>query len=152
MKTKKETVMNNNLRQARKRSQLERKQVSFLLSKNSYNELSLYEKGTYPPNLQTALKLEAIYQMPVRLLFQELFTRCGREVEERKKAGGKLFQDYEWFPTHAEKLKQEEFCFYTELLKGHVPSQMELEVVRQHGVSLINVMSDIKQGRSPFSN
>ncbi len=152
MKTKREIITQNNLWQARKRSHLERKQVSFLLSKKSNDELSLYERGLYVPNLQTAIKLELIYHTPVKLLFQNLFTQCRKEIQERKREGGKPLNKVSWFPTHAEKLTQEEFCFYTELLKNHVPSQMELVLVQKHSISLINVTSDYKQGRRPFAS
>lgn len=129
-----------------------RKQVSFLLSKKSNDELSLYERGIYVPNLQTALKLEVIYRTPIRLLFQNLFNQCRNEIQQRKLEGGKTLNEMSWFPTHAEKLTQEEFCFYAELLKNHIPNQTELELVQKHSISLINVTSDYKQGRHPFAS
>ncbi len=152
MKTNTNSLPPNNLLQARKRAGLERKQVAFLLTRKTNNEISIYERGGYLPNLQTALKLEAIYRTPIRLLFQGLFEQCRREIGERRKKDNQLLPREEWFPTHAEKLTQEEFCFYAEILKTHVPSSMELELIQNHTVSLINISSDYKNDRLPFAD
>ncbi|MCA1622477.1 MAG: helix-turn-helix transcriptional regulator [Acidobacteria bacterium] len=146
-----ETNIKNNLWQARQRSGLERKQVGFLLSKKSIDEISRYERGVYLPSLKTALKFEIIYQTPVRLLFQELFEQSRREISEIKERQANSLPGDRWFVKDAEQLKQEEFCFYAELLKSRVPSSPELEAVTKHTIALINAVSDYKQGRKPFS-
>lgn len=142
----------NNLWQARKRAGLERKQVAFLLSKKSTDEISRYERGKYLPNLKTALKLEIIYQLPIRLLFQDLSEQLRTEIDEIKEKHIHLLPNTNWFPKSSEQLKQEEFCFYAELLTKHIPNQLELETVTKHIIALNNIVSDYKQGRKPFEN
>src|SRR5258708_27360537 len=111
----------NNLQQARKQSGLERKQVSFLLNKKSIDEISLYEKGVHLPNLRTALMLEAIYQMPIKLMFQALFEECRDKITEMKQHHPQLFPDDNWYPGHSEQLMREEFCFYSQILQSSIP-------------------------------
>lgn len=69
----------NKLWQGRERAGLERKQVA-LLSGKTVDEISRYERGLNKPNLQTALKFEIIYRMPVKLLFPELFRKLEIEI------------------------------------------------------------------------
>lgn len=147
-----ETNIKNHLWQARRRSRLERKQVAFLLARKSTDEISRYEKGSYLPSLKTALKLEVIYRMPLRFLFQTHYEQYQSEISELRKQHVNLFPDGNWFPKPAEQLRQEEFCFYAQLLKSHVPSSLELESVTKHVIALSNTISDFKQGRDPFSN
>lgn len=140
--------LRNNLWQARKRAGLERKQVASFLQPKAARDIADYENGRKLPNLDTALKFEVIYRMPIRLLFQELFSQSSEEVLKRMKKDNQLFSP--WFPSHPEKLSQEEFCFYAESMKGRVPSSMELDEVRNHVVSLINVRNDFLSDRRPF--
>jgi transcriptional regulator with XRE-family HTH domain len=143
----------NNLWQARKRIGLERKQVAFLLSHKTTDDISRYEKGNSLPNLNTALKLEIIYRVPIRLLFQSLFEEYREEIFALKKRQSVTFaQNLNKIPKAADELKQEESCFYADILKSHVPSRLELEAVTRHTISLINTVSDYKQGKNPFSD
>lgn len=131
-------VEQNNLWQSRQRTGLERKQVAALADKTA-DEISRYERGAYQPNLKTALKLEIIYRMPVRLLFQELFRQLEREIGSRRKRHP--FPDNNWFPPHIEQLNDEQFCFYAELLKNRIPNELELSMLKKHVVNLMNVAS-----------
>lgn len=151
MKTNTNIPIQNNLWQARQRGGLERKQVAFLLSKKSIDEISRYERGMYLPSLKIALKLEIIYQTPVRLLFQKLFEQCRSEISEVRQRHSQRFPDNRWFIKNPEQLRHEEFCFYGELLKNHVPSSLELESATKHTITLINTVSDYKQNRKPSS-
>lgn len=151
MKTNINPPIKNNLWQARERSGLERKQVAFLLKQKSTDEISRYERGIYLPNVRTALKLETIYQMPIRLLFQSLFEQFRREIAEAKEQHAPLLPNNNRFPKHLEQLKQEEFCFYSELLKTRVPNELELGEVTKHIIALSNTVSDYKQGHNPFA-
>jgi transcriptional regulator with XRE-family HTH domain len=145
------TNIKNNLWQARKRSGLARKQIAALLGHKSNDEISRYEKEVYLPSLKTALKLEIIYQMPIRLLFQPLFEECRSEISAIRQQHPQLLSgDNSWFPDHAERLKHEEFCFYAQILKSHVPSQLELETATKHIIILSNIVSQYRQGRNPF--
>ncbi len=144
------TNIKNNLWQARKRSGLARKQISLLLGHKSPDEISRYEKEVYLPSLKTALKLEIIYQMPVHLLFQSLYEQSRREISAIKLEHEHLFAGSEASPDRAEQLKSEETCFYGQLLKSHVPSQLELETATKHIIVLSNIVSQYRQGRNPF--
>lgn len=123
-----------------------------MLSKKSTDEISRYERGIYPPNLKTALKLEIIYQMPLRLLFAELFEELLQEVNEARRKHPQLLPQAGWFPKPAEQLRQEEFCFYAELLKTRIPNELEIRTVIKHIIALSNITSDLRQGRKPFEN
>jgi len=142
----------NNLWQSRRRAGLERKQVSFLLSKNTTDELSHYERGDYLPNLKTALELEIIYKMPIRLLFHQLFGELEAKINRLKAENHLLITNFDWLPTSAQQLEQEEPCFYTKLLKSHIPNELEIRTVIKHILALNNSITDFKQGRNPFAD
>jgi transcriptional regulator with XRE-family HTH domain len=142
---------NNNLLQARRRSGLEPKQIAFLLSKRSTDELYRYENGKCYPNLPTLLKLEIIYQTPPRLLFQNLFDSLRADITEKRNLHPHLFSERAWFPSPAEQLSQEEQCFYAAILKSRFPSSAEMELITKHVIALTNTLSDYKQSRNPFS-
>ena len=59
--------------QARQRSGLTQKTIAHLLGRKFTDEISRYENGQRIPTLQTALKLEIIYRVPIRLLFYEKY-------------------------------------------------------------------------------
>lgn len=142
----------NNLWKARQRAGLETKQVALLLSKKLPDEISRYERGINLPNLKTALKLEIVYQMPLRLLFAELFENLRVEVDEILRKNKQLFQGDIWFPKSAEQLKQEEFCFYADLLKSGIPNDIEMEAVTKHIIALSYTVSNYRQGLKPFED
>jgi transcriptional regulator with XRE-family HTH domain len=139
----------NNLLQFRRRSGLEPKQIIFLLSKKSKDELYRYEKDVYFPVLPTLLKLEIIYQAPLRLLFQDLFEALKTEIAEKRKSQPHLFPDRAFFPSRLEQLSQEERCFYGEILKSRQPNRTETEMITKHIIALSNTLSDFNQGRNP---
>ncbi len=124
--------------QARHKAGLEQKQVALLLGHHSTDQISRYERGTRTPTLKTALKLEITYGISVGLLFQELYEQCRREVAEsnerhRLKAA---LEDHSRL-TPQERLEQEKFCSYAELLKLPRTTGLELETVRRHVITLI---------------
>jgi len=140
----------NDLRRARLRCGLEQKQVAFLLNQSSAAEVSRYETGFYLPSLKTLLKLEVIYHMPIRLMFQQLFEECVIEVRERKKEHPKVLSNSDWFPKWPVQLKEGEFCFYANLLTSHTPTEPELRTVSKHILNLMNTTSSYNQGQDPF--
>lgn len=141
----------NNLLQARRRSKLVPKQIAFLLSKKTTDEIYRYENAAIFPNLPTALKLEIIYKTPVRFLFQDLFGALEKEIaEQRESQSEKFYAQSEPFLSRAEKLNMEEECFYSGILKKRFPSPMEIRQINAHIINLSNTLSDVKQGLSPF--
>jgi transcriptional regulator with XRE-family HTH domain len=135
------TTKQNKLWKARKRTGLELKQVALLAGKTT-DEISRYEHGFNKPNLKTALKLEIIYRMPVKLLFPDLFRELETEVTEIRKQYS--FPDNDWFPPPVEQLKEGEVCFYGELLKNRIPNELELRTIDKHIVNLMNSSSDYR--------
>lgn len=141
----------NNLLEVRRRSGLEPKQISFLLGKKSTDDLYRYENGNRYPNLPTFLKLSIILATPPHFLYQILFRELKEEIAEKRNSHPLMFPERAWFPTNAEHLGQEEYCFYADILKSRIPTALELEVINKHTLALINTVSDYKQGRNPFS-
>lgn len=146
-KPRQKSIKQNKLWNARKRTGLELKQVARLASKTT-EEISRYERRLNEPSLKTALKLEIIYRMPVKLLFPELFKELENEVAEIRKQYS--FPDNDWFPPHIEQLKEGEVCFYGELLKNRIPNELELDTIKKHVTNLINTAS--QYGNKPRSN
>ena len=124
----------NNLRRYRNRSGLEQKQVAFLLNQRSTDEVSRYETGVYRPNL----------------IYHRLFEYCQIEIAELKRQHPQALPDPGWFPPNQEQLKQEEFCFYGEILKGTIPNEVELKTVDKHILNLMNTATLYRQGRNPY--
>ncbi len=141
----------NNLLQARRRSSLSPKQASVLIAKKGTDELHRYERGSCFPTLPTLLKLEIIYRMPVRLLFQDLFETLRTEINEKRKAQPALFPESAWFPSRLEQLGQEEECFYAGILKTRFPSPAEIEIINAHVIAVNNTLIEYKQGFDPRS-
>ncbi len=137
-----------NLRKARIRAGLERKQVANLLGQNSPGLISTYERGEYKPILKTALKLEVIYRTPLRILFESLFKECKHEVLAQWQKYSRSLPMQAWFPRNREQLRMEEFCFYAEILKGEAASDQELEDVRKHNVAMVNTLTRHTEARA----
>lgn len=124
--------------QARHKAGLEQKQVALLLGHRSTDQISRYERGTRTPTLKTALKLEIIYGIPVRLLFQEHYEQSRREsAESNERHHLKVRLEERSRLTPQERLEHEKFCSYAELLKLPRPTLLELETVRRHVISLM---------------
>lgn len=148
---KKETTkIKNNLSQARRRSGLSQKQVSFLLNRKATDEISRYEKGIYMPSLKTALRLSIIYRTPLHLLYQSLYKEYREEIAATKKNHPHLFPGDDPPPMldSSEEMQGEEYCFYANLLQTRVPSDLELELVHRHTINLVNVSGNFSRTRS----
>lgn len=70
----------NNLTQYRVRMRLSQREVALLLGHKTAAPLSQLEAGRYLPSLKTALRLSAIYRIPVEFLFALLYTELRNEV------------------------------------------------------------------------
>lgn len=132
-KMKKDKNPNRFLLQARKRSGLSQKTVAFLLGRKFTDEISRYEAGQRVPTVQTALKLEIIYRVPIRLLFYQAYQSCLWQIREKS---GKFS---ETSPLSAfsdeslqDRLKEEEYCTYAHLLRTPNLPQIEKQNVYAH--------------------
>jgi transcriptional regulator with XRE-family HTH domain len=137
---------NRFLWQARQRSNLSQKTVAFLLGRKFTDEVSRYESGQRLPTLPTALKLEIIYRVPVRLLFYETFVSSQWQIRERGSRYKELFPRENLCKNNLleEQLGQDEYCTYAELLK--TPNLPPVEKLRIHGhiKHLMNTLNGIK--------
>jgi|SRR5882757_9807211 len=134
--------------QARQRSSLSQKAIAFLMNKKFTDEISRYENGLRMPTLQTALKLEIIYRVPVRLLFHELFTGYQWQIRERSSRYKELFpKENQVLNSLQQRLEHEEYCAYADLLKTPKLPSIEKQKVYDHIrqlASSINKTDDIK--------
>lgn len=131
----------HSLRQARLRCGLDQKQVAFLLNQGNANQISRYENGERIPSLMTSIKLEIIYHTPIKILLQALFEQYQTEINKRRKENAHLFPREDWFLRPNDLLKQEEFCFYAEILKDRKPTLIEKQIINRHVLALINTIN-----------
>jgi len=73
----------NSLWAFRKKHGLSQKRVAFFLRHKTPSQLSHYERGRKIPGLINALKLEIIYQVPVAVLFADLYQTLKEEIGDR---------------------------------------------------------------------
>jgi DNA-binding XRE family transcriptional regulator len=147
MQDKTKNHPNTYLWQARKRSGLAQKNVSFLLNQKSTNNLSLYESGQRNPNLLIALKLEVIYRVPVRILFHNLYWRAIWQVRERGQKHDEDFADEKIdFSTLEKQLQHGDYCTYSDLLKIPNLPRIEREKIREHLIYLAHALDKTDGG------
>ena len=70
----------NQIRCYRKRRNLKLREVAELAGFRTASHLSHWEKGRKAPNLENALRLSAIIQCPVEILFYDLFNAIRHDV------------------------------------------------------------------------
>ena len=71
------------LRSHRKRSGMTLNEVARILGYSHSGEVSRHERLTSLPSLRIALRYEALYRVPIRKLFPELFAEEMNEAEQR---------------------------------------------------------------------
>jgi len=120
---------------ARKRRGLKQKQIAHLLSHKSIDQISRYENGTRLPKLQTALKLEIIYGIPLRLLFSDLYVQLRGEVKDRALISRGLSNAL------PDLISGDGRCSYAELMSSPTVSPEELLQVRDHVTDLAKKMA-----------
>lgn len=86
MPSKRQTLRPNQIRRYRRKRDLKLRQIFKLMGLRSVSHLSHWEKGRKIPSLANALKLSAIIQCPVEVLFLELFNTIRRDVSAKKHA------------------------------------------------------------------
>ena len=80
MPTKIKKTIPNQIRCYRRRRNLKLRQVAELAGLQTPAHLSHWEKGRKAPNLENALRLSAIIQCPVEILFCDLFNAIRHDV------------------------------------------------------------------------
>lgn len=134
MKTTKGDKQPNRLWLARKRRGLEQKQVTYLLDHQTIDQLSRYEQGARLPSLENALKLEIIYRVPLRFLYQELFAKLEDEVWQRISLNPVLHKRFG--NRTAQEAGLSEYCAYAELLAAPHASEAARAAARRHVTAL----------------
>ena len=76
----------NQIRRYRKKHNLRLREVAQLVGLTSASHLSHWEKGRKLPKLKNALKLSAIIQCPVEILFSGLFNDIRHDVFIKKQS------------------------------------------------------------------
>lgn len=142
---RKETKTNNRfLWQARQRSGLAQKTIAHLLGRKFTDEISRYENGQRIPTLITALKLEIIYRVPVRLLFYEIYRNCNWQVGEKAGRFAEIFPaDFQSLESLNNQLRKDDYCTYAELLKTPNLPPIEQGRIRKHLIHLQNTLNKI---------
>jgi transcriptional regulator with XRE-family HTH domain len=120
----------NRLWVARKRRGLEQKQVAYLLGQPGIDQISHYEQGSRLPSLTTALRLEVIYGLPVRLLFKDLYTQVEDETWQKISINSRLHRIYGNRAAAEKELS--EYCAFLELLNAPSASEADRTQVRRH--------------------
>lgn len=124
----KKSPKQNRLWIARKKVGLGQKQVAYLLNLKTADQISRYEKRTRVPTLETALKLEIIYGLPLRILFKDLFDDLQRDISEKIQKNAALKRLYDELSKEA----PGEFCGYSQLLKSAAISGRDKARIRDH--------------------
>jgi transcriptional regulator with XRE-family HTH domain len=135
----KQKRIRNRLWLARKHRGLQQKQVAYLLNHKTTDQVSRYEKGVKVPSLQTALLLEIIYGIPVRILFKDLFEQLRDGVEKRIQGNQSLSSIYK--NLNAGSINLWDWCAYDELLKSPKPSSADADKVRCHITQLAKILA-----------
>src|SRR5437764_724537 len=126
--------LENRIRVARKRSNLEHKQIAYLLGHKSSDQISRFENDGRLPLLPNALKLEIILDMPLRWLFPELYERLRAEIKaraENNRSVKDVIKD-----TFSSGL-----CRHEKTLSAPEFSPEEFEDARKHSVEMVRRVS-----------
>lgn len=83
MRSKKKKLTPNQIRVYRRRRNLRLRQVASLAGLRSVSHVSHWEKGRKIPTLTNALKLSAIINCPVEVLFFDLFNSIRHGIRDK---------------------------------------------------------------------
>ena len=85
MSRRENNIYPNQIRRYRRKRHLRLRDVAYKLELSGAAHISHWEKGRKLPNLENALKLSAIIQCPVEILFFDLFNNIRNEIYLNKK-------------------------------------------------------------------
>ena len=85
----------NHLLHYRKRMGLTQLQVAGLLGWKNIKAISKMESGNALPTMNTALKLSAIYRVPVEFLYRDLYVKLRSEIREQEAKAASFGQQQE---------------------------------------------------------
>lgn len=114
----------------RKKSGHEQKQIAKLLGR-SVPQISRYETEQRVPSLKTALKLSIIYKLPIRLLFQDYYDECRREINSRVKSFKRQAK------MNLDITDPTDYCSYIEMMKTPFMTDVDKRKVQRHVLDLM---------------
>lgn len=114
----------------RKRSGHEQKQIARLLAR-SIPQISRYETEQRVPSLKTALKLSIIYKLPIRLLFQDYYDECRKEINSRMKS-----LKHQAI-ANLDITDPTDYCSYIEMMKTPFMTDVDKRKVQRHVLDLM---------------
>ena len=118
----------HNLWRARKRLGLTQKQLAYLLGNKYQDNVCRLEQGLKLPTLQTALMLEAILNVPVKVLFDHLYKEAQEKLQDRINKNPIPYQQL--FANTGPTLG--EICTFLDLLNVQDFTSKEREKLRSH--------------------
>lgn len=126
----------NRLALFRRRRSLGMKQVAALLGHSTIDQLSRFESGVNTPNLKTALKLAAIYDIPIRKMLDGYYEASLQEIRKENKAFEICDRDSDAraFGT--------ESCSIEDKLAANDLSPAVLQSARRHSIDLVRLMNE----------
>lgn len=130
----------NHLAEIRKSKHISQKQIASLLGHRNIVQISRLEQGFRVPDLRTALKLAQIYNMPIRVMLDEYYSSCRREIEQEKRRLNPNPNSGE--PTRTETAPSD-FCAYDQLLTSAAGNEADLLKVRRHAAYLIRKSAEL---------
>lgn len=125
-KTKMPNINSSLLALRRKRLGYEQKQIAVLLGHKNTYQISRYETGQRVPGFKEAIKLSVLYDLPVRVLFDRYFRRCGEELENRVEQSGLAAK------INLQKPRDVDYCTYLEALNSTPISEHKADNIRRH--------------------
>jgi Predicted transcriptional regulator len=134
-------INSNLLALRRKHLGYEQKHVAVLLGQKNKYQISHYERGQRVPSLKQAMKLSALYGLPVRKLFESVYLNCQKELNnaiKQSKLTGKV--NYKTVPNI-------DYCSYLESLRAAEMSETKADKVYRH----IKVLVE-EQSKKAFKN
>lgn len=147
MHRKQKRQVKNRLALFRRRRSLGAKQVATLLGHKSTVQLSHYENGFKVPNLKNALKLAAIYNIPIRLMLDGYYESCVSEVRNEER-GRDILRKVNT-PNPLDASIEFEPCALEEQLFSKDVLPRTIDKVRQHATYLIRLTAEKQAHMEP---
>jgi transcriptional regulator with XRE-family HTH domain len=140
MRSTEKKPFKSHLAEIRKSKELAKKHVASLLGHSNTTQISQFEQGMKVPDLKTALKLAQIYNMPIRVLLDEYYLSCRREIEQEKR---KLNSEPNNEKAGDTESSDVDFCSYDRLLTSPAANAADLLKVRRHVAYLMRRSAEL---------
>jgi len=136
----KKRLFSSHLAEIRKSKQISLEQVASLLGHTNTAQISRFEQGLRVPDLKSALKLAQIYDMPIRVMLDEYYFSCRREIEQEKR---RLNSQPNIKKSEDKESPYVDFCSYDSLLTSADRSEADLLKVRRHVAYLMRRSAEL---------